>query len=206
MSEADEVRLSDISEIGQLVPKGRYKCKLSAVNGKLSKAQVPAPMVEAVYDIVEGEQEGMTLNIYHSLKISQGAVKNGPNKGKPQYWAPGISDMKAACAAVGQPLPDVTFSKNPTVADAQKWALEYGNRLRPQTIGFVEIAVLEEPRKKKDESTGKWVTELDENGKPRLTTRAKVVGRWKTDGPIGLAAAGVTQMPYPDPLAGIGIG
>lgn len=189
----EEVKLSDISEIGQLVPKGRYKCRLSMVTGKLSKNE--APMVEAVFDVLDGEHEGMTVSIYHSLKVSKGQVKSGPNKGKPQFWAPGITDMKAAMKAVGQPVPEATtFKTNPTVEDAQKWAQVYGKILGPQ-LGAIEIAVLEEPRRVKN-AEGKYVNEVDEQGKTRMTTRAKVVGRWR-DGAAPTAGA-------KNPLEGIG--
>ena len=198
MADDEVVKLSDISDFGQNTPAGRYRCKLASVNGKMSKADPPSPMVEAIYDIMDGgakdgsDQSGTTINLYYSLKITESTTKQG----KKQKWAPGISDLKAAFAAIGQPLSDdVVFSMRPTEEQAQQRAVEYGKAFNPQK-GQVEIVVIEEDRKKKNPATGKWETSIGKDGAPEKT-RGRITGWWKQSGNAASA---------PNALEGIGLG
>jgi hypothetical protein len=202
IEDSGEVMLSDISEFGESVPKGRYKARLAACNGKMSKFEPSHPEVEAAFDILEGDEEGSTLTFYFGLNVSVTKIKRGPNIGKDMVTARGITDMKAACAAIGKPLPDQPFKKKPSVEDAQRMALEFAKRFHPDPskggVGMVEIAVLEKQRVKK--VGDKWVDQVDENGKPVMKPFPKVIGPWG-----GMSSAGA-QASNPTPLAGIGLG
>jgi hypothetical protein len=202
---AEEVKIGDISEIGQRVPKGRYRARLSAVNGKMNR-EGTAPMVEAIYDVQEGDQEGMDITIFHSLKVTTHVAERGPSKGQRQWYAPGIIDMKAAMKAVGKPIPEaVTFNTRPTIEKAHEWARVYGQIFGPQN-GDVEIVVIEEPRRARNPETGKWDVALDEDGRKVMTTRAKVVGKWKGGpGPVPSTPGGGTMGETHAALRGAGL-
>lgn len=192
---AETIDLGAISEIGVQIPLGRYRAKLSAVNPKTTKTEPPKPMVEAIFDIVEGEQQGLTANCYYVISVTKReSVING--KSTTKLYAPGIMDFKAACAAVGQPVPNENFP-----LDATRAAKLYGTKLHPQH-GHVELAVFEERRKKKNDD-GKWVDDLDDAGKPKMTTRVKVVGLWKATSQSGAIALGSAAAV--DPLKGLGV-
>jgi hypothetical protein len=92
----ETVRLDEISDIGAVVPDGRYTARLTGAEGKMSKAETPNPMVVANFEILKGEHEGLESSKFFVLNVSR---KNG------KVYAGGIMDFKRTLANVGKPLP-----------------------------------------------------------------------------------------------------
>lgn len=138
------VNIDEITSIGERLPIGRYFARLASVEAKLSKSQ--KPMVVALFEVSEGEHEGLETVIYYSLFVSQ---KNG------RKYAGGILDLKRAFNVIGTALPPnfqmPCASENTTeeeaLANADKvrklYAKNFANKI-------VEIAVLEDKGRKSD--------------------------------------------------------
>lgn len=166
MEATPTVNIDEIVGAGSRVPAGRYAAKLIAVEGKESKKQ--KPMIEARFEIQEGDQAGSDLLAFYSLIVM------APKKAGQKPFAPGIVEMKTAFAAAGAPLPaGFGFPLEPNAA-AKVFAKSLGKKL-------LDIAVLEE--KSKDADTGE----------ERINTRVKVLGLAKGKGAPAAAAAPVQE-------------
>lgn len=174
-----EIGLNEITDIGVSVPVGQYVCRLSQINPKPGDENKSAA-VETVFDILEGDYEGMEIRIYYTLSVTR-SEKNG------KIYAPGISDAKAAAAAVERPFPaDYRFKTDPVEA-----AKAIGERLHPTKVARLVIAVWE------DEYT-------TETGEKKKTFRRKVIGLQKTAqaGKTLTAPGGVSGVGVPPPASG----
>jgi hypothetical protein len=178
---AGGIKLSDISEMGALVPAGRYKVRLSRVEAKDSKSAIP--MVLAGFDVHDGivapPKDGSQPVSIESLKGVESTVFYSMYVGKSEKSgrtiAPGIMEFKAAAAAVGKPLPDdFIIPGNP-----KEFARLVHDTLHPRSVGDLEAVVLDEP---------------DRNDKTKTRTRTRIVGRWGGSGapeiPIAAGSSG----------------
>jgi hypothetical protein len=92
----ETIRIDEISDVGAIVPDGRYTARLVDAQGKMSSNPTnPNPMVIATFEIMKGEYEGLETSKFYVLNVSR---KNG------KVYAGGIMDFKKTCAAVGRPL------------------------------------------------------------------------------------------------------
>lgn len=89
------VNIDEITSITERIPVGRYPSKLLSAEAKMSKSN--KPMITAVFEVTDGEQEGSEITIWYSLYVS---VKNG------KKYAGGILELKRSFAAIGTPLPN----------------------------------------------------------------------------------------------------
>lgn len=134
----------DAIETGyQDLPVGTYNCRLVAAVGKLSKKE--QPMVQASFEVIDGPQKGADCTLFYSLVVKPPRAAGG----KP--LARGIGDMKAAFAAVGEPLKAGTVFP----LQAQKAANIYMKRVGGKTV---QIAVVKD--KKNPEDTRKQLLGL----------------------------------------------
>lgn len=165
----NEISISDIADSGTFIPAGRYRARLASVTGKDSKAG--KPMVQAVYEITDGDYEGLELYLHHTMVVF------APKKVGGKAFAPGVAEMKATFAAVGEPLP-AGFSLPATTygdeglrcVDMNKAAKLYASKLRGKTV---ELAVYEEVVKNKETKE----PQIDPaTGKAETTTRSKIIG------------------------------
>lgn len=147
-----EIALTDITDIGSVVPAGQYVCKLTQVNPKPADGD-KAGSVEAVYEILDGDFEGLEIRVYYSLSVVK-SEKNG------KIYAAGISDMKSACASVDRAFsPDFKMSLDPVKAGQA-----YVKQMTPTKVPRVVVAIWEDEYKDKD------------SGEMKKTFRKKVVG------------------------------
>lgn len=160
------IKLSDISEMGAIVPAGRYKVRLSSVQAKDSKAGTP--MVVAAFEIIDGTPadsnvdinslKGLDTTAFYSMYVGK-SEKNG------RTIAPGIMEVKAAAAAVGKPLDDdYIFPGN--VKEAAKLVHD---TLHPRSVGELEAVVIEE---------------ADRVDKTKKRNRTRIIGRWGASGDV----------------------
>jgi hypothetical protein len=96
------INIDEISEIGQNVPIGRYIMRVTDVvphvSGKDNDVVFATGPVLRGIDGKPSEQEGLDLRLAFNLGVYLSPKNN-------KKYAGGISDMKAAFAAVGKPLP-----------------------------------------------------------------------------------------------------
>lgn len=156
------INVDEIVGVGVRVPAGRYVAKLIAVEGKVSKNQ--KPMVEARFEIQEGEQEGSDLLAFYSLSVTP------PKKAGQKPFAPGIVEMKTAFAACGAALPSGYGFPIDEKQAAKLFAKQLGKKQ-------LDIAVLEEKSKDK------------ETGEERTNTRVKILGLKKGNAAAAAPAA-----------------
>jgi hypothetical protein len=175
LEELSGLRLSDISEMGAMVPAGRYKVRMSRVEAKDSKSAIP--MVLAGLDVLDGvvapPKEGSAVSI-ESLKGVETtcffSMYVGKSEKSGRTIAPGIMEFKAAAAAVGKPLDDdFIIPGNP-----KEFARLVHDTLHPKNVGDLEAVVIEEP---------------DRNDKTKTRTRTRIIGRWGESGKVDIPAA-----------------
>ncbi len=161
----ETIDVDTITEIGERVPAGRYNAKLIACEGKLSKKN--KPMVQATFEVTQGEYQAMEIVCFYSLAVSEKKSKR---------YAGGILEIKAALNAVGTPLPQgYQFPLDMTKA-ANLYAKALANK-------NVDIVVYDEKYTDK------------ETGQEKSTTRAKVVQKGAATAtaanPTGKPTAGI---------------
>lgn len=113
MSEIPEyVDLSTLAEVGNggnKIPPGEYVGRMSNLIPKLSKS-AQKPMLEAHFEITEGEHAGETSRTWYSLA---GTVS--PKNGKAYF--PGLMELNKSAHAIGSPFPGQSkFPTDPALA------------------------------------------------------------------------------------------
>jgi hypothetical protein len=168
--DGETVKLTDVSDGGSSQPVGEYVCRLARIDP--TKSKNGEPMVNAWFDILEGDHEGEEIRFFFWL----GARKDRKTG---RVFAPGIAEIRAACASIGKPLaPDMDFPRDATKAAKLFGTPFYGTR--------VKIRVLNDVRK--DKETGEEVK----------GTRPKIMGLASGATPAAVAAGNTAS-----PLAGI---
>jgi hypothetical protein len=135
----ESINVDEITIIGEQVPVGKYRAKLIASEGKLSRKS--KPMVQATWEIVEGEQQFKEVPMWYHLNVTRKKNK----KGVMQTYASGVADMKQAFAVAGQPVP----SGFQFPLDKDKAAALYAKIMRDKVCSIV---VIQESYDEKDEA------------------------------------------------------
>lgn len=172
-TENQKITLDQITDFGTVVPVGTYIARLSKLDAKNSKDKADGtpgrPMLELTWEILTGEYEGMNLKQWWPLTITK--TKNGT------FMARGISELKAACAAVGKALPKNTpFQTTPTLKDAQTIAKLVAERLKPSAAPRVRLQVILEDEVEQKISGGPWTKKVDEEGNVVRREKTVVLG------------------------------
>ena len=139
--EGEYLDFDQVSEGGGGLPKvGEYVCRLSKLDPTTSKKG--DPMVNATFDVIEGDLEGHTIKFYFWL----GAKVDAKTK---RVFAPGAAQIKQSLVAIGAPLDAETLKRFPR--DATKAAKLFGT---PFYNKRVKIRVLNDTEKRKNPETG----------------------------------------------------
>lgn len=144
-----DILLGDLAEVVERVPTGRYVARLNSVDTRESKSENKNPMIVPEFEIVEGEHEGESVQVFHVLTVTQG--KNG----KP--YSRGITDIKKTFNAIGAPIPLTTRIPYGSLENAQKVAELYHKKLKGKKVTLL-------------------VTEDKSKGGEKTYTRAQVIG------------------------------
>lgn len=175
------VKLSLVSEIGGFAQVGEYIARLSRLDPTTSKKG--DPMLNAHFEVLEGPHEGEEIRFNFWL----GARKD---KKSGRIFAPGVAEIRSACAAAGTPISSEDFKLEAVSAGRIFGAALYGKKVR--------IKILPDTDRKDAEGNkveGKW-----EGGKWEGPTRPKLLGLATPGQP---AATGIAADVPSNPLSGI---
>jgi hypothetical protein len=126
------ININEIVEGGGFKPlePGKYTARLSGVDGVMSKGTPPNPQVVATFEILDGESEGEEHRVYYVLSEPR-VGKDGKKRSR------GITGVKAALAAVGEPMPGNFDFPYGDLESAQKVAKLYGKKLGGKNVTIV---------------------------------------------------------------------
>lgn len=185
------VLLEDITGFGEIVRAGRYPSRLAKCEAKLSKKQ--KWMVQANWEITEGDQEGLEQPTWYSLVITRKKDKRGAVK----VYAGGIMSMKRDMKNVGAEFPaGFIFSEAPD----EKYAIEVA-RIFTKAFGggakLVEMNVLKDTKSPvmDDEGNERRYEEdgIDHKaGDVIYRTKTVITGPWGRQRPGAVTAAAPT--------------
>lgn len=164
MFQGTSIDLDEVAGINTAVPGDqRYVAELVAATGVAASKSSGKPMVHAIFEIRDGEYEGMELNKYYSMGI-KASKKPG---GRP--WAPGLAELRGDLKSIGQALrTGFQFPVKDGYGDQEKAAAILGKAFRGKKV---EIFNALEARKNK--ATGE--VERDEAGNVRYSTRPRII-------------------------------
>lgn len=95
----DQIAIDEVTDINQVVPIGRYTAKMT--NGSSSISQANNPVATIYLTILEGENEGMDILKRFTMIATERTEANG----RKTVFSNAVSEIKAICHAVGDPLP-----------------------------------------------------------------------------------------------------
>lgn len=174
------INIDEISDIGAILPNGRYVAKLTAVNPK-EGIDGGAGTVEAVWEVLEGEHEGTDIRIWYGLKITKNTKGD-----KVRYYAPGISQMKAEFNNVGSPLPPGF----PFPTDVTAAARLYAQHMIVTKVPRAHIALIEDSYEDKETHEKKIVQRKRVLGLATPGTSGSGAAAPKVTDPVAPAATG----------------
>ena len=163
--EGSTIDLDTIAGGGTVVPGNtKYVTELASVTGVAASKGSGKPMVTAVFEIKEGDYEGLELNKYYSMIIL------APRKPGGKPFAPGLYELRADLTACGYTFPSgKQFPTKGGFGDQDKAAALLGKALRGKRV---EIYNAQEPRKNKETKE----IERNEDGSVVYTTRPRIIG------------------------------